>query len=76
MDTSTYEQTTIAPQVVAEMSNFLTEGATAVVALHDGAALSVELPASVMLTSRSRSGLQRRSRLRRAEAGRRWRPAT
>ena len=50
MDTSTYEQTTIGPEVVDEMANFLTEGATAVVALHDGAALSVELPASVILS--------------------------
>jgi elongation factor P len=50
MDTSTYDQTTVVPQVVDEMANFLTEGATAVVALHDGAALSVELPASVVLT--------------------------
>jgi elongation factor P len=50
MDNSSYEQTPIPQGIVDEMSNFLTEGATAVVALHEGQALSLELPASVVLT--------------------------
>lgn len=50
MDTSSYEQHPVPEAVVGEMGNYLTEGATAVVALHEGRALSVELPASVILT--------------------------
>jgi elongation factor P len=50
MDTSSYEQTPIPQGVVDEAANFLTEGATAVVALHEGQALSLELPASVVLS--------------------------
>ena|SRR2546421_3846902 len=49
MDTESYEQTPVPGAIVDEMANFLTEGATAVVALHQGQALSVELPASVVL---------------------------
>ena len=50
MDTGSYEQTRIPSDVVDEAANFLTEGAIATVALHDGQPLSVELPASVILT--------------------------
>ncbi len=50
MDTGSYEQTRIPAEVVDEAANFLTEGATATVALHDGQPLSLELPASVVLT--------------------------
>jgi elongation factor P len=49
MDTDSYEQVPVPPAVVGDMANFLTEGATGVVALHEGQALSVELPASVVL---------------------------
>ena len=49
MDTGSYEQTSVPAGVVDEMANYLTEGAVAVVALHEGQALSVELSASVVL---------------------------
>jgi elongation factor P len=50
MDTESFEQVTVPAGVVGEMASFITEGAVAVVALHDGQPLSVELPASVVLT--------------------------
>lgn len=49
MDASTYDQHAVPAGVVGDMANFLTEGATAVVAMHEGNAISVELPASVVL---------------------------
>ena len=49
MDNQTYDQMTLDPAVVAEASNFLLENQNAVVAIHDGAPLYVELPASVVL---------------------------
>jgi elongation factor P len=50
MDTGSYEQHHVPATIVDESANYLTEGATAVVATHEGQALSVELPASVVLT--------------------------
>jgi elongation factor P len=50
MDTETYEQVPVPESVVDLMANYLTEGATAIVALHEGLPLSVELPASVVLS--------------------------
>ena len=49
MDTSSYEQLPIDEKTVGDVSNFLLENQTAVVATHEGAALYVELPASVEL---------------------------
>jgi elongation factor P len=49
MDTGSYEQHQVPVSVVGDMANFLTEGATAVVPMHEGNAIGVELPASVML---------------------------
>lgn len=49
MDSGTYDQLTVAPEIVADASNFLLENQEAVVALHDGNPLYVELPASVVL---------------------------
>ena len=49
MDSSSYEQHPVAPAIVGDASSFLTEGASAIVAMHDGNAISVELPASVVL---------------------------
>lgn len=49
MDTSTYDQITLDPAVVANASNFLLENQIATVAIHDGNPLYVELPASVVL---------------------------
>ncbi|HYT78121.1 MAG TPA: elongation factor P [Actinomycetota bacterium] len=49
MDTGTYEQHSVPGAIVGEAANFLTEGSTAMVAMHRGNAIGVELPASVVL---------------------------
>jgi len=49
MDTASYEQYTVPEGIVGDMANYLTEGATAVIALHRGIAIDVELPASMVL---------------------------
>src|SRR5213593_1633140 len=49
MDTDSYDQHHVPEAVVGDMANYLTEGATAVVAMHQSSALGVELPASVVL---------------------------
>ncbi|MFJ6213691.1 elongation factor P [Streptomyces sp. NPDC092296] len=49
MDTDTFEQLPISPEVVGDAANYLLEGFEAVVAIYEGAALYVELPASVEL---------------------------
>lgn len=50
MDTESFEQVVIPPAIVGSAAGYLLENMTATVAVHDGAALSVELPASVELT--------------------------
>jgi elongation factor P len=50
MDTGSYDQHQVPGVVVGDAASYLTEGSTAVVAIHDGTALGVELPASVVLT--------------------------
>ncbi|MGI9196412.1 MAG: elongation factor P [Candidatus Nanopelagicales bacterium] len=49
MDTSSYDQVHIPNAVVGDNAKFLLENQEAVVALHDGQALYVELPAAVEL---------------------------
>ena len=49
MDTSTYEQYHVPSEAVGDAVNYLVEGMTPVVAMHEGQALGVELPASVVL---------------------------
>jgi elongation factor P len=49
MDGETYEQIHLSADVVGEAARFLLENQTAVVATHEGAPLSVELPTSVEL---------------------------
>ncbi|GAA1630302.1 elongation factor P [Georgenia ruanii] len=49
MDSSTYEQLPIPAETVGDAANFLLENQEAVVAMHEGRVLSVELPASVVL---------------------------
>src|SRR5881398_1979780 len=49
MDTETYDQHQVPEAVVGDMASYLTEAATAVVAMHQGNAIGVELPASVVL---------------------------
>ena len=49
MDLATYDQLNLSPETVGEASNFLLEGNSATVAMHDDNPLYVELPASVVL---------------------------
>jgi len=49
MDTATYDQNSVPAAVVGEMAGYLTEGATAEVSTHEGTAIGIELPASVVL---------------------------
>ncbi|WP_448072218.1 elongation factor P [Georgenia yuyongxinii] len=49
MDSSTYEQLPISAETVGDGANFLLENQEAIVAMHEGQVLFVELPASVVL---------------------------
>ena len=49
MDTSTYDQLMVSPEVVGDAAQFMLESQNAIVATHDGNPLYVELPASVVL---------------------------
>ena len=49
MDTGTYDQVEIAPEIVGDASNYLLENQEAIVASNDGRVLYLELPASVEL---------------------------
>ena len=46
MDTSTYDQLEVAPEIVGDARNFLLENQDTIVATNEGRALFVELPAS------------------------------
>ena len=50
MDTETYDQIPVADATVGDASRFLLDNQEAIVAMHDGTPLYVELPASVELT--------------------------
>ncbi|MDO9495795.1 MAG: elongation factor P [Nocardioides sp.] len=49
MDTGTFEQTEVSPEVLGDGANFLLENQDAIVATNEGRVLFVELPASVEL---------------------------
>ena len=49
MDTSTYDQLEVAPEIVGDAKNFMLENQEAIVATNDGRVLYIELPASVEL---------------------------
>jgi len=49
MDPDTFDQLTIPAAVVGDAKDFMLENSTVLVATHDGAALFIELPASVVL---------------------------
>jgi elongation factor P len=49
MDLDTYDQITLNPAQVGDASDFMLENQNAIVALNEGEALYVELPASVVL---------------------------
>jgi elongation factor P len=50
MDTGSYEQHHVPEGIVGDASSYLTEGATAIVAVHESSPLGVEMPASVVLS--------------------------
>jgi elongation factor P len=50
MDTTSFDQHHVPAGVVGDAANFLTEGATAILAMHQGVALGAELSASVVLS--------------------------
>ena len=59
MDTSTYDQLEVTPEVVGDAKNFLLENQEAIVATNEGRVLFVELPASVeLLIAETEPGLQ------------------
>jgi elongation factor P len=49
MDTQDYDQMTLSPELVGDASNYLLENQQAIVAIHEGLPIYVELPASVVL---------------------------
>lgn len=49
MDGETYEQLPIPPDVLGDGSRYLVEGANAIIALHEGTPIGVELPTAVVL---------------------------
>ena len=59
MDTTTYEQLEVSPEVVGDAKNFMLENQDAIVATNEGRVLFVELPASVeLLIAETEPGLQ------------------
>ena len=59
MDTQSYEQLEVAPEVVGDAKNFMLENQDAIVATNDGRVVYVELPASVeLLVEYTEPGLQ------------------
>ncbi|HEX6263427.1 MAG TPA: elongation factor P [Actinomycetota bacterium] len=49
MDTGTYEQIHVPKDTVGDMTGYLVEGAMALIAMHDGVPIGVELPAAVVI---------------------------
>ncbi|APF40054.1 elongation factor P [Neomicrococcus aestuarii] len=59
MDTADYDQITVPATVVGDAANFMLENQQAVIAMHDGSPLYIELPPSVVLEiTYSEPGLQ------------------
>jgi elongation factor P len=59
MDTSTYDQVEVPPEIVGGAANFMLENQEAIVATNEGRVLFIELPASVELEiSQTDPGLQ------------------
>jgi elongation factor P len=59
MDTGTYDQLEVSPEVVGDATNFLLENQEAIVATNEGRVLYIELPASVeLLIEYTEPGLQ------------------
>jgi elongation factor P len=49
MDSQSYEQLHVPEEIAGDATRYLVEGATATVAMHEGTAIGVELPAAVVL---------------------------
>ena len=59
MDVETYDQTNVPPATVGDAANFMLENQAAMVAVHEGTPLYIELPASVeLLIDYTEPGLQ------------------
>jgi elongation factor P len=59
MDQSTYEQMEVDPKALGEAVDYLVEGMVAMISLHNGSIVGVEIPASVELTiTKTEPGLQ------------------
>ena len=59
MDTDTYDQLEVSPEIVGNAKNFLLENQDAIVATNEGRVLFIELPASVeLLIAETEPGLQ------------------
>lgn len=59
MDSDTFDQLYVTPEVVGDTANYMLENQSVTVALHEGTPLYVELPLSVVLTiSHTEPGLQ------------------
>ncbi|MGC5616903.1 elongation factor P [Georgenia sp. Z1491] len=59
MDSATFDQIPVRPEVVGDVANFMLENTDVVVATHDDQVLFVELPASVVLeVTETEPGLQ------------------
>jgi elongation factor P len=59
MDTDTYDQMNVAPTSLGSATDYLVESATAIIAIHQGDIVSVEIAASVELTvAETEPGLQ------------------
>jgi elongation factor P len=59
MDTSTYDQLEVSPDVIGDAKNFMLENQDAIVATNEGRVLYIELPASVeLLIEYTEPGLQ------------------
>lgn len=49
MDLSTYDQIHVPADVIGDATDYLSDGQTAMVSVHDGSAIALDLPASVVL---------------------------
>ena len=59
MDTTTWDQTSLPPEIVGDAENFMLEGQDVVLAFNEGTPLFIELPASVVLEiTHTEPGLQ------------------
>ena len=71
MNTSTYDQTQVAPAALGTVADYLVEGAVAQIAQYQGQIIGVEIPASVELSvGADRTRRAGRSGVRRPQAGR------